>query len=224
MSAAKNGRVLRIAIAGSLAVHLVVACLVYSHPVAAAPEQTPRHIDIIKLHLPPPTPAPPPPKPAVLHPQRKSPAVHIAVRMPKLPPDPNPKGPPQNPPVEPTGEPNPNPTDTGGQITGPTSAPLVVTPTPKPACSAPGIGAKALDPQTPEESDAAREQGLIGTVKVKVDLDSSGSVVGTSIYASSGSMDLDNAALAAARQTRYAPEKRDCKNVPGSYLFTVDFQ
>jgi TonB family protein len=221
MSAASNGRVLRIAIAGSLAVHLIFAAIVYSHPVAAAPEQKPH--DTIIIHLPPPTRTPPPRKPAVPHPQRKSEAVHVPVRLPVLPRNPNPKGPPENPPVEPTGEPMPSP-DGGGVVTAPTSAPLAPTPTPKPACSAPDIGAKAIDPRTPDEPEAARDQGLIGTVKVKVDLDPSGSIVGASVYESSGSMELDNAALAAARQTHYAPEERDCKNVPGSYLFTVDFQ
>jgi protein TonB len=221
MSAASNGRVLRIAIGASLAVHLVFAAVVYSHPVTAAPEQQPHGTTI--LHLPPPTPTPPPPKPALPHPQRKSaafvPRVHAVKLIAK---SDNPKGPSELPPPQPTGD--PNIAQTPGPDVAPTAAPFVPTPTPKPACSAPDVAAKTIDAQTPDKPDDAQAQGLVGTVKIKVDLDASGAVVGASIFESSGSMELDQAALSAARASRYAPQERDCKNVPGSYLFTVDFQ
>ncbi len=126
------------------------------------------------------------------------------------------------PPPQPTGD--PNDVATPGVDAAPTAAPFVATPTPKPACSAPDIQAKTIDAQTPDKPDDAQAQGLVGTVKVKVDLDASGAVLGASIYESSGSMELDRAALAAARRSSYAPEERECKDVPGSYLFTVDFQ
>ncbi len=45
-----------------------------------------------------------------------------------------------------------------------------------------------------------------------------------SIYESTGYLQLDRAAIAAARASRYAPEERDCKTVSGSYLFVVDFE
>lgn len=224
MSAASNGRVLRIAIGASLAVHLVFAAVVYSRPATAAPEQLPKHMDILKIHLPPPTPTPPPPKPALPHPQRKSAAVTPHVHTVKLvAKNDNPKGPSElPPPPQPTGDPNPG--QTSGPDTAPTAAPFVPTPTPKPACSAPDIPAKTIDAQTPDKPDDAQAEGFVGTVKVKVNLDAAGAVLGASVYESSGSMELDQAALSAARASRYEPEERDCKNVPGSYLFTVDFQ
>jgi TonB family protein len=86
------------------------------------------------------------------------------------------------------------------------------------------VPAKTLVAQTPEVPSDVQAQGYMGTAKVKVDLDASGDVVGTSIYTSTGSMELDRAALAAARASRYAPEQRECKNVPGSYLFIIDFE
>lgn len=223
MSAASNGRVLRIAIGASLAVHLAIAAVVYSHPVQADPEQKPRGITII--HLPPPTPTPAPPKPALPHPQRKSatftPRIHTVKLIARTD---RSKGRSEIPPPQPTGD--PNIIDTPGPDVAPTAPPFVPapTPTPKPACSAPDIPAKTTDAQSPDKPDDAQAAGLVGTVKVKVDLSAAGAVLGASVYESSGSMELDQAALSAARASRYAPEERDCKNVPGSYLFTVDFQ
>jgi TonB family protein len=76
--------------------------------------------------------------------------------------------------------------------------------------------------QSPTAPDTIPESGV--TAKIRVNLDAEGNVRGVSVYESTGSMELDQAALAAARQSRYAPEEVNCKNVPGSYLFTVDFQ
>jgi protein TonB len=221
MSAASNGRVLRIALAGSLAVHLVVAAILYSHPAKAQPPQKPDKSYIIHLPAPTPTPPPPPPKRALPQPQHKSPAVRPPVHPQRVIARNDPHAPPA-PPVQPSGDPVPYPVDTSAPIAAPTDAPFVPTPTPKPACSAPDIAAKTLVTQSadrPENADV-----YTGTAKVQVDLDASGNVVGASIYQSTGSMELDRAAVAAARASRYAPEERDCKNVSGSYLFVVDFQ
>ncbi len=131
-------------------------------------------------------------------------------------------GPPiAQPPVEPTGD--PFPIDSPGPDVAPTTAPIVATPTPKPACSAPDIPAKTITVEQPSVSDEDRD-GFTGMAKVKVDLDAAGKVVGASVYESTGSVPLDQAALAAARASRYAPEEVDCKDVGGSYLFTIDFQ
>ena len=221
MSAVSNGRVLRIALAGSVAVHLIIAAIVYARPVTAAPEQQPQKTHLYKFLLQPPTPKPPPRKPVLPHPQRHARAVRPAIHNPVHIAVTKPDGPPMGPPVEPTG--NPVPVDTSGPGIAPTDAPIAPTPTPKPACSAPDVPAKTLVTQSPivpeDQSD-----GFAGTAKVKVDLDAAGQVVGTSIYESTGNMQLDRAALSAARESRYAPEERDCKNVAGSYLFTIDFQ
>jgi protein TonB len=222
MNARSNSRFLRIAIAASLAVHLIVAAIVHSHPVTAAPEQKPKTTYIVQL--PPPTPTPPPPTPQPRHP-RTTTASRPAIKVVKLPQHTKPQGPPQVvPSTQPTGNtgdfgetPGPGPSDVGA-----TTAPIVPTPTPKPACSAPDIPARTLVTQAVDKPDDA--DGYSGEAKVKVDLDASGDVLGASIYESTGSMQLDRAAVAAARASRYAPEERDCKNVPGSYLFIVDFE
>jgi protein TonB len=221
MSAASNGRVLRIALAASLAVHLVVAAVMHSRPVTAAPEQKSRETYII--HLPPPTPTPSPPKPQLRHARHRSIAVQPAVHIRHLVAQVHNKGPRiAPPPIEPTGEPQPWETSGPGDVAPTAGPPVMPTQTPKPACSAPEIPAKTLVTQTAVEPQDA--DGYTGQAKVQVDLDASGNVVGTSIYESTGSMELDRAALAAARASRYAPEERDCKNVAGSYLFIVDFQ
>lgn len=109
--------------------------------------------------------------------------------------------------------------------TGPTGAPqtpVVVTPTPKPACSAPDVDAKAVAAVAPERPAEATSGAA--NAQVRVQLDANGNVTGASIYQSSGDQVLDMAAVRAAKASRYAPEERDCKNVPGSYLFDVDFQ
>lgn len=219
MSAASNGRVLRIALATSLAVHLIIAAIVHSRPVTAAPQEKAHKTYII--HLPPPTPTPPPPKPQLPHPQHRSVAVQPAIRRTHLIAHTDTKGPRIAPPVEPTGEPQPWETS-GPPDVAPTAGPPAPTPTPKPACSAPDIPAKAVVTQTAVAPEDAG--GYTGQAKVQVDLDASGNVLGASIYQSTGSLELDRAALAAARASRYAPEERDCKNVSGSYLFVVDFE
>ncbi len=220
MKIRSNARIIRIAIAGSLAAHILFAAIVHSRPVTAAPEQKPSHGEIIVLVLPKPTPTPPPKlqttkaqrKPAAArrpvmhltntHPTRTGKvAIAIASALP--------------------GTPEPSPqasTRPGPQAT---QEPVIPSPTPKPACSAPDVAAKAIDTVTPQAPED--EQGIAAQTKVKVDLDASGSVTGASVYSSSGYMQLDQAAVRAAKQSRYAPEEHDCKNIPGSYLFTVDF-
>jgi protein TonB len=76
----------------------------------------------------------------------------------------------------------------------------------------------------PEYPDAAREQGL-GEVQVavKVTIGPSGSLVNATISQSAGNMALDQAALAAARQSTYAPKIVNCEPVTGDYLFRVTF-
>ena len=225
MSGSTNGRVLRIAIAGSLAVHLIVATLVHPRTVQAAPQQKPAPTTIIHLiPPPPPKPTPPPPKPAHPHPRRsqQQPSAHRPpVRLPHTHSiDTN------SPPrvaiaTEPPGPPGPPDTGTLPPDSGPTDAPVAPTLTPKPACSAPDVAARAVtvhSPNTPDE-----QQGTNATAKIRVDLDADGNVLGVSVYESAGSMELDRAALQAARASQYAPEEKDCKKIPGSYLFTVDF-
>jgi len=219
---ASSNRILRIAIAASLAIHTVIAYEIHANPVEAQSPEKPGPIVVIKLPEPTPTPKPPPPKLRPRKTQNNTKAVRPAIKPPRQTAHDN-----QNthtvqnpPPIEPTGAP------TGGDAgvtPGPaaTETPATPSPTPKPACSAPDVAAKALDAVSPQAPGDAT--GVSAVAQVKVDLDASGNVVGTSIYESTGYPELDHAALDAARRSRYAPEEKECKNVGGSYLFTVNF-
>ncbi|MFN2448715.1 MAG: TonB family protein [Candidatus Baltobacteraceae bacterium] len=203
--------------------HLAVAALVHPHPAQAAPEQLPEGLHIIRLALPKSTPTPQPPKPHPVTPQRAvsntqqrlpvhlvrthnrdTAAHHIGLAS------------------APPGTPAPSPSSSAAPDVTATGVPQRPTPTPKPACSAPDVAASAVDAVTPQAPPDA--QGIAAQVKVKVDLDAAGNVSGAAIYGTSGNQQLDMAALHAAKASRYAPEERACKNIPGSYLFTVDFQ
>jgi protein TonB len=223
MNANSNGRVIRIAAAASLAVHLIFATLVHPPRVEAQAEE--RLSPAVIIHLIQPKPTPPPrivhrkinaaPRPqgrhVVVHPPHPSTHADNSKRVAY---------------AVSTGAPGtPGPSDFGtpgpGPIAGPTSEPDVPTPTPKPACSAPDVPARTMFVEQPTVPDTVAQTSA--TAKIRVDLDGDGNVRSVSVYESTGSMELDRAAMAAARQSRYVPEQIDCKNVPGSYLFTVDF-
>ena len=216
-------RIFRVAIAGSLFVHLLFAFVIHSRPVTAAPEPRPQHIFLLILPKPTPTPAPPKPKTRPQH--TSSSAVHrLPVNLVHQT-NANPKGPVEIVASALPGTPVPGDFVTPGpDASGPPvpETPAPPTPTPKPACSSPDVAARAIDTITPDTPDDASANGA--QAKVQVDLDSSGAVTGVKVYQSSGDQRLDNAAMRAARASRYAPEERNCKDVPGSYLFTVDFQ
>lgn len=227
MKAAQNGRVLRIAIAASLAVHLTLATLVHPRPVQAQPPQQPSPATIFRLVQTrptlPPTPAPQPRKRASknvrsAHSQRPPiHSVHIA------PPNRHDGGVAIA--IASAAPGTPEPPDSGTGTTGPqngvTDSPPTPAPTPKPACSAPELPARAVTVESPALPENASADGV--TAKIRVDLDASGNVRAVSVYESAGSFALDRAALDAARASTYSPEEINCKNVSGSYLFTVDF-
>ena len=221
MSGTLNGRGIRIAIAVSLAVHLVIAILVHPRRVEAQPPEKPTPALVIHLIAPTPKPVPH----IVVHNQvRRAPQVHRPrFNPPRLPQQHN-----DGKSVAialPTAAPGtPAPSGTGstgsGPDTVPTDEPLLPTPTPKPACSAPDVPARTTFVQSPDVPDRASQPA---TAKIRVDLDAAGEVRSVSVYESTGSMELDRAALAAARESHYAPEEHDCQKIAGSYLFTVDF-
>jgi protein TonB len=223
MNATSNGRVIRIAIAGSLAVHFIVAILVHPPTVEAQPKEKISRAVIV--HIIPPKPTPTPhvtqkkvqPKQQV---QARRPVVYTPI-LPKR--NDNTKGVAHALPSAAPGTPGPIDATPGtGVVAGPTDVPSTPLPTPKPACAAPEVPARTTFVESPSVPDSVPQTGV--TAKIRVDLDAMGNVRGVSVYESTGSTELDQAALSAARQSRYAPEQIDCKNVPGSYLFTVDFQ
>lgn len=227
----KNHRLLIAAIGVSLLTHMLIASVLRPHVVVAASEPIPRHIDIIHLRVPKPTPTPhptPPPKPpekkAVIKPHAPEPPalwqtsmknrheVTIVAAGPGV--------------IAP-----PFPSANTGQDTGtaepPTGSgpkdgpPPIIRATP--SCAAPDEEAHVKRTVQLQEPQVAREQGLAGTTQVEVSLASDGSVERTSVYRSSGSTLLDDAALIAARETTYAAAESNCRSVSGSYLFTAEF-
>lgn len=222
MSGTSNGRGIRIAIAVSLAVHLIIATLVHPRRVNAQPPEKPSPATII--HLIPPKPSPTPR--VIIARNRIRQAPHTQARRPHVtPPHTSPHNDGKSVAIAissaaPGTPAPPDPDASPGPDAGPTLEPSLPTPTPKPACSAPDVPARTTFVQSPSASDSATQPA---TAKIRVDLDADGAVRGVSIYESTGSMELDRAALEAARESHYAAEQYDCKNIPGSYLFTVDF-
>jgi TonB family protein len=207
-----SDRIIVWALAISLAIHAVVLTAVhFSRPVEAKEKApTPAAIRVI-VREPPPTPTPPPEKTKPVQPTKPTtPNVRPPVTGPSKPGAGNDKNS-----KPPTGD-GPNIGVTNVAVT---AAPIE---SPKPRCSAPYTAAlvtNAIPAESPEEAN-----GAIGKAQVKVDLAATGAVVGVSIYASTGNMILDRAAMRAAHASSYRAETRDCESVSGSYLFTVDFQ
>ncbi len=174
---------------------------------------------------PPPTPTPPPPKqtpPPKPQPQQQQHTV-IKLNVPKttshssttsneakyVPP---PKGSEEGIPQGTVASAPPNPVNT---------APAG---TPKPACKTPYQDATVVNQAQPEYPDSARDLGL-GEVQVAVTVTIApdGSLQSATISQSAGNMALDQAALAAARQSTYAPKIVNCQPIVGSYYFKVTF-
>ena len=69
----------------------------------------------------------------------------------------------------------------------------------------------------------AAEQNTTGITTVRIDLAPSGRLTNSSVFASRGNRWIDQAALRAARSSRYSAEVRDCAPIGGAYAFIVDF-
>jgi TonB family protein len=210
----RTRRILLIALALSLLVHLIVALL--ARPVVGSRETDAEVVSIehrssVSTMA---TPHPPPPRPRVTPPP---PVVHPL----------------------PSSRPLPKATH-ATQAAGnggtqkhsavPTPAPPS---TPAPAPSATTVAQSCVhadlpasvttEPDQPDIPVAAREQGTAGTSVVRVALDPSGAVTAAAVSQSSGNAALDAIAVTMARAAGYAPATRDCKPVAGDYAFSVKF-
>lgn len=212
MNGRSSNRILVWALAISLAIHAVFAIVARTMPPAQAEPDKPQHISIVRIAPPPPTP-PATPRPEQKHtasPRHASTHARTSVHPPRV------------------------VVNGGGSVS---AGPLVVatagpsipgddgagsaTPSPSPACSNPYVQAHVIDPISPDVPEDAA--GIAATAQVQVTLDDRGRVTDAHIYASSGTMSLDRAAVLAARRSTYAPQVVDCQPTGGSYLFKVDF-
>ncbi len=211
----RNNRILTWAIAISLAAHFVVLYWAQNLKTGYAEPADPPKIISMDLRVkptPPPVETPPP----VVQPHRATVQPHVAV----------PHVASHNSEVaqiEPPANIGPVAPIVPGPEVGPTG-PIAPVESPQPVCSAADADAHTTNVVTADTPQEAEEQGLTGTTDVEVTLDENGGVTAATIYRSSGSMLLDNAAIRAARQSSYAPRMHDCAAASGSYIFTVTFQ
>lgn len=110
---------------------------------------------------------------------------------------------------------------------------FIIVPTPRPharpvptaeaaPCAQPNVPPgvdSAVEPETPP---IAQQQGIAGDVQVLVSLDASDQITRVAVQ-SSPSRFLDNAALAAARQSTFHTAIRNCRKIATDYLFVVTF-
>jgi TonB family protein len=76
------------------------------------------------------------------------------------------------------------------------------------------------DPRLPE---IARQQGVDGSVVIRVGVSAMGLLENASVAQSSGNSLLDEEALRVARRSQYAPAVHDCRAIAGAYLYVVSF-
>jgi TonB family protein len=91
------------------------------------------------------------------------------------------------------------------------------------SCARPFADVVTTHPVEPNYPETARREHATGTVQVKLMIDASGLVAAATIYKSSRNALLDDAALAAARASTYAPARVRCLPSSSTYLFRVDF-
>ena len=89
------------------------------------------------------------------------------------------------------------------------------------ACTSRNVEATAVNPAMPELPHGFK---VSGDVVVAVTLSSSGHVTRTKVTHSSGNAAIDNAVVAAARNSTYSPKLVNCKPVAAQYLFRADFK
>lgn len=109
-------------------------------------------------------------------------------------------------------------------VPGPTmlaAGPVALAAAPPAALFIPPAFVERVEPLYPER---ARRAGVEGVATVRVQLDPAGVVVAVELVQASGSRLLDDAALAAARASRFAPASRDAATVASEALATYRFE
>jgi TonB family protein len=105
------------------------------------------------------------------------------------------------------------------------SAAPATAPSATPNCAKADIPAAiAATPPPPDIAPGARADAANGIARVRVQLDTNGTVTDAAVVTSSGSGSLDLVAVSLAKAARYAPATHDCKAVASYYDFTARFQ
>lgn len=202
----RTQRLLIVAVALSLLVHLIVALIV--RPFSAT---TQNQAEVVSI-------------------ERRA-TVIAMTKMPTPPPRPRhtpaPRAPASARPVArkgPAGAQSPGGGAAGVAPARPTPTPLPVATTASSACTQPNAGAAVVaSPPPPDIPTAVRASATNGTAVIKVDLDPSGQVAGAGVAQSTGNSSLDLVAVAMARGATYSPPLHDCKPIAGAYNFSVKF-
>lgn len=223
----------------SILLHVLFGPL-FTHfkPPEAAKEQvekvsvTKKVVVIVPTPSPPPKPTPPPtppPKATPKPPPKPAPAQKLKVTPPKTHAQ-TVQGPTEQ--VAPPAQGNANgaPGGTGngtgaggnGNAPGFSTAPPPPPPT-KPPCANPNVPPKTLSAYAPDTPDIARQQGITGTVEVKVDLSEKSQILNVSIYRTANAL-LNKAAMDAAKQSKFQTEIQNCSPIASSYRYIVEFQ
>ncbi|MGD0052624.1 MAG: energy transducer TonB [Vulcanimicrobiaceae bacterium] len=218
----------------SIALHLVFGPFV-KFKNSQTTEEAPQHVTVVHVPTPPPTPKPtptphptPPPTPPPNTPPPQTPAPpqpKIKINTLKL--NSKSSGPSEVANKYTTGNtagiPQGNGTGPPVAAVAATPAPATPVPTPTPlACARPNVPAGTVHTVEPDTPAMAQQQGISGTVQVQVSLDEHSKIIGLKIYSSPSSL-LNPAALAAARQSTFQTEIKDCKPIAEDYLFSVEF-
>ncbi len=90
-------------------------------------------------------------------------------------------------------------------------------------CDVPFANATVVSPASPDYPQLERERNLAGAVWVEVAVNGDGTLADASIYAPSGSRDFDEAALRAARLSKYEGGRVFCQPAGANYLFQAVF-
>jgi periplasmic protein TonB len=200
----RGPRLLLVAFALSLLVHLIVAVMMHPPvPTFEDPAEVvsivhrPATIAVAKVPTPPPRP-------------KQRPAAKSLSSAPPVRKGPGPAG------------------NAGAATPAPTPAVAVATPAPTASAKAGCTNANApaavvATPSPPDIAPDARASGTSGTALISVALDAAGQVTGTGVTQSTGNSSLDLVAVAMARDARYSPALHDCKPVASAYTFSVKF-
>lgn len=237
----------------SIALHVLLGPLLVrwrepetQHETVTKVSVTKRIAVVVPTPPPPPTPTPPP-RPTPTPPPKQTPKPKAKTQPPKaahlLVHTPHTHARTVTGPTEPTlpvqpGTENGNPLGKGttggnqGAATGPSGPPAppappppppTPSPTPRLACANPNVPPKTLNAVAPDTPEIAREQGIVGTVEVRVDLNEKSQIVGISIFRSPNPL-LNKAAMDAAKASTFQTEIQNCQPIASSYRYVVEFQ